>query len=77
MIQKIINDFLRSINYTNTSIHYDMNVIKIRLHENQSDQRYIYLYLHSPWRIIRNGKISNSSTLYPFEQEYDSEAEHK
>jgi hypothetical protein len=77
MIQGTIRTFLRSGSYTSTTIHYDMNAIKIRIHENNSEQRYILFYLYAPWRIIRNRTIINSSGLYPIEQLYASKAKHK
>jgi hypothetical protein len=78
MIQGIIRKFLRGGSYTLTTIHYDMNAIKIRMYENNnSEQRYIFFYLYSPWRIIKNRTIINSSGLYPVEQHYASKAKHK
>ncbi len=47
-IQKIIQQFIQSEYYTNTSIHYDANAIKIRMHENNSDNRYIFIYIYHP-----------------------------
>lgn len=75
-IQKIIREFIASEAYTNTTIHYDMNVIKIRLHENHSDERYIFFYIYPPWRIICHGKIVNSSDMYPQERNTDEEIDY-
>jgi len=76
-IQKIIQQFIQSESYANTSIHYDANAIKIRMHENNSDNRYIFIYIYHPWRITVNCKIINSSDLYPYESECRSKSIHK
>ena len=76
-IQRIIQEFIRSESYTDTSIHYDANVIKIRMHENHSDNRYIFIYAYHPWRITLNCRIINSSDRYPDEYKCRSKSTHR
>lgn len=63
-VQRSLREFIKSDAYTNTTIHYDANAVKIGLHENHSETRYILLYIYPPWRITRQGRIVNSSELY-------------
>ena len=80
-IRKAILEFIESVRYSNTSINYDVNALKLRFYENNSEDRYILFYIYSPWRIIGNGEIINSSDLYPSEEfseskeQYESEFE--
>lgn len=76
MIENSIKCFLLGKRYSHTTINYDMNAIKIRLYEDNSDERYLFLYIYSPWRIVKENKIINSSALYPFEGNYDLKEEH-
>jgi hypothetical protein len=76
-IQKIIKDFISGDAYTNTTIHYDMNTIKIRLYENHSLERCIFFYIYSPWRITKKGKLINSSDLYTHEDEFEDRTKFK
>jgi len=53
-IRKAILEFIESARYSNTSINYDVNALKLRFYENNSEDRYILFYIYSPWRIIGN-----------------------
>ena len=77
IIQKVIYNFIQSDTYINTTIHYDMNTIKIRLHENQSKERYVYFYIYSPWRITKNGIFISSSDLYTHEDELEDQSKYE
>ena len=76
-IKQTLESFLTSEEYTNTSIHYDINAIKIRLHQNQSENRYIYFYIYHPWRISLNQKILNSSGDCPYKEDNESQKDHE
>lgn len=76
-LNRTINSFLASKEYTNTSIHYDMNALKIRLHQNNSKNRFLYFYIYHPWRITLNGKLLNSSGNCPYKNEDESQKEHE
>lgn len=71
-----VNDFLRQGRCTATSIHYDMNSIKIRLFEKDGRQAFM-LYLYPPWRIVRDDALVNSSAEYPADHLYESREEHR
>jgi len=74
MITTKINDFLDSGQYATTSIHYDMSCLKIRF-QNPSNLTAYMLYLYAPWRIVKDGTLVNSSSLYPSEKSYESKKE--
>lgn len=76
MITKSLNSFLQAVACKRTSIHYDMSAIKIRLF-GEPDQEAYMLYIYSPWRIVHNGALINSSHLYPDDYLYDSPDEHR
>ena len=75
--KQMLESFLTSEAYTHTSIHYDMNAVKIRLHQNLSESRYISFYIYHPWRISLNGELINSSADYPHPKKNESDEEHK
>jgi hypothetical protein len=76
-IQKAILEFIESDRYSNTTINYDVNSLKLRLYENNSEERCLFFYIYYPWRIVGNGKIFNSSDLYPSEEFSESKEQHK
>ena len=71
-----VRKLLRSEKTTISSIGYDANAIKIIINEDKNSSRNVYFYLYSPWRIIKNNLIINSSGLYPYEEHYDSKEEY-
>jgi hypothetical protein len=75
MIIESLNAFIRSGECKRTTIHYDMNAIKIRLFGDSSQQAYMF-YLYSPWRIVHNDALVNSSHLYPYEEQCESKEEY-
>jgi hypothetical protein len=63
-VNEMVQGFVASQEYTNTTIHYDMDAIRIRLYESYSDKRCLFFYVYTPWRITQQGRIINSSELY-------------
>ena len=76
MIVEAVNEFLRHGDYKRATIHYDMNCIKIRLY-GKADQHAYLIYLYSPWRIVQDGHLLTSSSLYPSEYLYESKDDHR
>ena len=52
-------------------------LLKLDLHQNQSENRYIYFYIYHPWRITLNEKILNSSGDCPYKEDNESQEDHE
>lgn len=71
-----VNEFLSLGGNKRTNVHYDMNAIKIRLNDGANQKVYLF-YVYSPWRIVHNDVLVNSSHLYPYDEYYESREDHK
>ena len=76
-LKKRLESFIGSEEYTNTSIEYDMNAIKIRLHQNKSKSKYISFYIYPSWRITLNNETLNSSENCPYRGEGETQMDYK
>ena len=77
IISKLANPLIVGNKIKRVLISYDANSLKIKLFINEDDDQNLFFYIYGNWRFINDGKIINSSSMYPSDYLYESKEKHK